>query len=85
MAELRVERSRRAPARRASAAAPTTTPAPARRIGASTLDAQNSRRWLVSEPAKGKLPAVTEAARQRAQARALRKHEAPDTYTDLSL
>jgi hypothetical protein len=86
MAELMVERSRRAQAGAA-------------RIGGSAdndtgagpphwyehLDAQNSRPWLVSEPAEGKVPAVTEAARQRAQARALPKREAPDTYTDLSL
>jgi hypothetical protein len=86
MAELMVERSRRAQAGAA-------------RIGGSAsndtgagpphwyehLDASNSRPWLVSEPADGKVPAVTDAARQRAQARALPKREAPDTYTDMSL
>jgi hypothetical protein len=51
------------------------------------LEAVNSRPWLVKEPADGKIPAVTEAARQRqqAQARALARREAPDTYTDMSL
>jgi hypothetical protein len=86
MAELMVERTRRAQAGAA-------------RIGGSAdndtgagpphwyehLDAMNSRPWLVSEPADGKIPAVTDAARQRAQARALPKREAPDTYTDMSL
>jgi hypothetical protein len=86
MAELMVERSRRAQAGAA-------------RIGGSAdndtgagpphwyehLDAVNSRPWFVSEPADGKVPAATEAARQRAQARALPKREAPDTYTDMSL
>ncbi len=86
MAELMVERSRRAQAGAA-------------RIGGSAsndtgagpphwyehLDAANSRPWLVSEPADGKVPAITDAARQRAQARALPKREAPDTYTDMSL
>jgi hypothetical protein len=83
MAELMVERRRRA-----EEAAP--------RIGGALtgagpphwyehLDAINSRPWLVSEPADGKVPAVTEAARQRAQARSLPKREAPDTYTDMSL
>jgi hypothetical protein len=86
MAELMVERTRRAQAGAA-------------RIGGSAdndtgagpphwyehLDAVNSRPWLVTEPADGKLPAVTDAARQRAQARALPRREAPDTYTDMSL
>jgi hypothetical protein len=49
------------------------------------LDAVNSRPWFVSEPADGKVPPATDAARQRAQARALPKREAPDTYTDMSL
>jgi hypothetical protein len=51
------------------------------------LEAINSRPWLVSEPADGKVPAVTDAARQRqqAQARAFAKSEAPDTYTQLGL
>jgi hypothetical protein len=86
MKELMVERSRRAQAGAA-------------RIGGSAendtgagpphwyehLDALNSRPWLVSEPADGKVPPATEAARQRAQARALPRREAPDTYTDMSL
>jgi len=86
MKELMVERTRRAQAGAA-------------RIGGSAdndtgagpphwyehLDAINSRPWFVSEPADGKVPPATEAARQRAQARALPKREAPDTYTDLSL
>jgi hypothetical protein len=51
------------------------------------LQAINSRPWFVSEPADGKVPAVTDAARQRqqAQARAFAKSEAPDTYTQLGL
>ena len=51
------------------------------------LEAVNSRPWLVSEPADGKVPPVTDEARQRqqAQARALARREAPDTYTDMSL
>ena len=86
MKELMVERSRRAQAGAA-------------RIGGSAdndtgagpphwyehLDALNSRPWLVSEPADGKVPPVTEVARQRGQARALPRREAPDTYTDMSL
>jgi hypothetical protein len=86
MAELMIERNRRA---REGAA----------RIGGSAdndtgagpphwyehLDARNSRPWLVSDPVDGKIPAVTAAARQRAEARALPKREAPDTYTDMSL
>jgi hypothetical protein len=86
MKELMVERSRRAQAGAA-------------RIGGSAdndtgagpphwyehLDAVNSRPWLVSDPADGKVPSVSEAARQRAQARALPRREAPDTYTDMSL
>jgi len=86
MAELQVERTRRAQAAAA-------------RIGGSAtedtgagpphwyehLQAVNSRPWFVSEPADGKIPPVTDAARQRAQARALPKREAPDTYTDMSL
>ncbi len=86
MKELMVERSRRAQAGAA-------------RIGGSAdndtgagpphwyehLDAVNSRPWLVSEPADGKVPSVTDAARQRAQARALPRRGAPDTYTDMSL
>ena len=86
MAELQVERTRRAQATAA-------------RIGGSAtedtgagpphwyehLQAVNSRPWFVSDPADGKIPPVTDAARQRAQARALPKREAPDTYTDMSL
>src|SRR5688572_30273714 len=51
------------------------------------LQAVNSRPWFVSEPADGKVPAVTDAGRQRqqGQARAMAKSEAPDTYTDLGL
>ncbi len=51
------------------------------------LEAVNSRPWLVSEPADGKVPAMTEEARRRqqAQATALARREAPDTYTDMSL
>ena len=50
------------------------------------LEAVNSRPWLVSEPADGKIPAVTEEARRRqAQATALARREAPDTYRDMSL
>ncbi len=86
MKELMVERSRRAQAGAA-------------RIGGSAsndtgagpphwyehLDALNSRPWLVSDPADGKVPPVTEEARRRAQSRALPRREAPDTYTDMSL
>jgi hypothetical protein len=51
------------------------------------LEAVNSRPWLVSEPADGKIPPTTEEARQRqqAQSRAFARREAPDTYTDMSL
>jgi hypothetical protein len=51
------------------------------------LEAVNGRPWLVSEPADGKVPAVTDEARQRqqAQAGAFARREAPDTYTDMSL
>ena len=86
MKELMVERSQRAQAGAA-------------RIGGSALndtgagpphwyehlDALNSRPWLVSEPADGRVPAVTDEARQRAELRALPRREAPDTYTDMSL
>jgi hypothetical protein len=51
------------------------------------LDATNSRPWFVTEPADGKIPALTDAARERAAAQrgsfALRN--APNTYTDMSL
>ena len=51
------------------------------------LDAMNARPWLVSEPADGKVPALTEEAKVRAQKarQALGKQDAPDTYTDLGL
>jgi hypothetical protein len=51
------------------------------------LDAINSRPWFVSEPADGKVPAVTDEGRARSQAQraAFAKREAPDTYTDMSL
>jgi hypothetical protein len=51
------------------------------------LEAINGRPWLVSEPADGKVPAVTEEGKQRAQKQrqALAKQDAPDTYTDLGL
>ena len=86
MAELMVERTRRAQAGAARIGGSATND-----TGAGPphwyehLDASNSRPWLVSEPADGKVPAVTDAARQRAQTRALPKREAPDTYTDMSL
>ncbi|HSC15213.1 MAG TPA: hypothetical protein VLI71_08870 [Gammaproteobacteria bacterium] len=86
MAELMVERTRRAQAGAARIGGSATND-----TGAGPphwyehLDASNSRPWLVSEPADGKVPAVTDAARQRAQSRSLPKREAPDTYTDMSL
>jgi hypothetical protein len=51
------------------------------------LEAVNSRPWLVSEPEDGKVPAVTDEARQRAerQRQAFAKRDEPDTYTDMSL
>jgi hypothetical protein len=51
------------------------------------LEAVNSRPWFVKEPADGKVPPVTEQARERAQAqvRGFAKREAPDTYTDMGL
>jgi hypothetical protein len=86
MAELMVERTQRAQAGAARIGGSATND-----TGAGPphwyehLEALNSRPWLVSEPADGKIPAVTDAARQRAQARSLPKREAPDTYTDMSL
>ena len=86
MKELMVERTRRAQAGAARIGGSATND-----TGAGPphwyehLDASNSRPWLVSEPADGKVPGVTDAARQRAQARSLPKREAPDTYTDMSL
>jgi hypothetical protein len=51
------------------------------------LDAQNGRPWLVSEPVDGKVPALTDEGKQRAQSarQAFAKSESPDTYTDLGL
>jgi len=51
------------------------------------LDAINARPWYVSEPADGKIPALTEEGKARGQAarKALSKSESPDTYTDLGL
>jgi hypothetical protein len=86
MAELMVERTRRAQAGAARIGGSATND-----TGAGPphwyehLDASNSRPWFVSEPEDGKVPAVTEAARRRAEARTLPKREAPDTYTDMSL
>ena len=50
------------------------------------LEAENSQPWFVIEPADGKIPALTEAARQRqeAQREARSKRAAPDSYTDMS-
>ena len=50
-------------------------------------EAVNSRPWLVNEPADGKVPALTDEGRTRAeQARAaFAKADEPDTYTDLGL
>ena len=53
------------------------------------LEAVNSRPWFVSEPADGRVPPLTEQGQQRADAARVAftspKHEAPDTYTDMSL
>jgi hypothetical protein len=51
------------------------------------LEAVNSRPWLVNEPEDGKVPAVTDEARERAekQVRNLARRDAPHTYTDMSL
>jgi hypothetical protein len=51
------------------------------------LDAINARPWFVSEPADGKIPALTEEGKARGQAarKALSKSDSPDTYTDLGL
>jgi hypothetical protein len=53
------------------------------------LEAVNSRPWLVSEPADGRVPPLTEHGKQRADAARLAfassKREAPDTYTDMGL
>jgi hypothetical protein len=50
------------------------------------LEAYNSQPWFVIEPVDGKIPAMTEAGRQRQQARraAFAKSDAPDSYTDMS-
>jgi hypothetical protein len=88
MAELMVERTRRGAAIAESIGGSATND-----TGAGPphwyeyLEAVNSRPWLVNEPADGKVPAVTDEARQRAQAqvRNFAKRDAPDTYTDMSL
>jgi hypothetical protein len=51
------------------------------------LDAINGRPWSVSEPADGKVPALTEEGKQRAQQarQTFAKSESPDTYTQLGL
>jgi hypothetical protein len=53
------------------------------------LEAVNSRPWLVSEPADGRVPPLTEHGKQRADAARLAfassKREVPDTYTDMGL
>ncbi|HZI80661.1 MAG TPA: hypothetical protein VFD69_14165 [Vicinamibacterales bacterium] len=51
------------------------------------LDANNAQPWLVSEPADGKVPALTAEARQRATARqAARRGRGPaDSWIDRSL
>jgi hypothetical protein len=51
------------------------------------LEAINGRPWLVNEPADGKIPALTDAARERTQgaARSFAKRDKPDTYTDMGL
>ena len=51
------------------------------------LEAVNSRPWFVAQPADGKVPPLTQAAKDRAQAqvRDFSKREAPDTYTDMGL
>ena len=88
MAELMVERTRRGAAIAQSIGGSATND-----TGAGPphwyeyLEAVNSRPWLVNEPEDGKVPAVTDEARQRAQAqvRNFAKRDAPDTYTDMSL
>jgi len=88
MAELMVERSKRGQeiaARIGGSAANDTGAGPPHWY--EYLEAVNGRPWLVSEPADGKMPAVTDEARQRQQAQAgsFARREAPDTYTDMSL
>jgi len=88
MAELMVERTRRGAAIAQSIGGSATND-----TGAGPphwyeyLEAVNSRPWLVNEPEDGKVPAVTDEARQRGQAqvRNFAKRDAPDTYTDMSL
>jgi hypothetical protein len=54
-----------------------------------TLNAQNSRPWLVQDPPDGKIPPVTAEGQQRAQARAEARrnlgHGPADSYEDRSL
>jgi hypothetical protein len=88
MAELMIERTRRGAAIAQSIGGSATND-----TGAGPphwyeyLEAVNSRPWLVNEPEDGKVPAVTDEARERAQAqvRNFAKRDAPDTYTDMSL
>ena len=51
------------------------------------LDAINGRPWFVSEPADGKVPALTEEGKERAQKarQGFAKRDKPDSYTDMSL
>jgi hypothetical protein len=50
-------------------------------------DASNGRPWSVSEPADGKVPALTNEGKERAQKarQQFAKSESPDTYTQLGL
>jgi hypothetical protein len=50
-------------------------------------DAKNSRPWMVVDPADGKIPPLTDAAQQRAAARAAARagHGPADSYDDRSL
>ena len=54
-----------------------------------TLNAQNSRPWLVLDPADGKIPPVTAEGQQRAQSRAEARRQSgrgpADSYEDRSL
>lgn len=87
MAALRAERKRRA-----LETAPTIGGTAEEDTGAGPphwyehLEAENSQPWFVIEPADGKIPAMTEAARQRqeAQRAAFSKRAAPDSYADMS-
>jgi hypothetical protein len=51
------------------------------------LEAVNSQPWFVTEPADGKIPALTPAARERqaAQRAQFAKRARPDSYADMSL